>query len=99
MKAKMADYVLSLKDAADSTHHAEDRSRYLSLIADAGVILALLVTGADQKTIEKSIEKHERLWGQTWLQDEVFQKPLSEWQVVKNSDLRLENHPLTTASS
>ena len=41
MKKEIAQYVLSLQDAAEKTHRAEDRPIYAKYLADAAVLLAL----------------------------------------------------------
>ena len=84
MKISAAIYILELRDAAGATHQAEDRPIYEKLLADAGVILALIETNADNATISSAIASHERLWGHTWLRDPVFSGPAKAWEMVKS---------------
>ena len=83
MNREVADYVLKLRDAAGATRQAGDRPIYTKLLADAGVILALVEIGADRDTIADATTRHERLWGHAWLQDPVFEKPSDAWQKLK----------------
>lgn len=78
-----ADYVLKLSEAAKKTRVAEDRQLYSKYKADAGVLLALLVSDAERDVIVAAIESHERLWGHTWLQDDAFKKPAIALDVFK----------------
>ena len=84
MTKELAEYVLRLRDAAGATRRAEDRPIYEKLLADAGVLLALAETVTDQNAIANAVASHERLWGHTWLQDPVFEKPSAAWQKVKD---------------
>jgi hypothetical protein len=79
----LARYVLSLFQASEGTHRAEDRPLYRMYLADAGVLLALAVMGAERDHLRRHMEQHERLWGQTWLQDPVCEGPSLAWQEVK----------------
>jgi hypothetical protein len=83
MNRKIAYYVLMLRDAVGETHQAQDRPIYAKLIAEAGVLLALVDTTADSKIIVEAVTAHERLWGYTWLKDPVFEKPSKAWQEVR----------------
>lgn len=83
MKAKIADYILILCDAAARTHQAEDRPIYQRYLADAAIILALVESGAPASALREAIENHERLWGHTWLRDDAYKAPSSAWQEVK----------------
>lgn len=84
MKNKIAKYILALNEATEKTHHAEDRPIYRLYLSDAAVLLALAETDASLDTLSEAIKNHERLWGQTWLVDEIFKGPSSAWQLVKN---------------
>jgi len=83
MKKEIAQYIFSLRDAAEKTHRAEDRSIYTMYLADAAVILALVESDGSPEMLREAIDSHERLWGQTWLVDDVFKGPSSAWKVVK----------------
>jgi hypothetical protein len=79
----LARYVLSLFQASEGTHCAEDRPLYRMYLAEAGVLLALAATGVERDRLQRHMAQHERLWGQTWLQDPVYEGPRLAWQEVK----------------
>ncbi len=83
MADALADYILKLSEAAANTHFSADRPLYEKYLADAAVLLALIVSGADPGQIDDAVKRHERLWGHTWLQDEVFKKPADAFEVFK----------------
>ena len=43
----LTDYILCLSQGLEQTHHANDRPLYQSYLAEAAVMLAALVGGAD----------------------------------------------------
>jgi hypothetical protein len=49
MRREIAQYIISLDQSANKTHHAEDRQTYRVLLADSAVLLALVDTAADQE--------------------------------------------------
>lgn len=63
----LADYILCLSESASHTHHANDRPLYQMYLAHAGLLLALFVRSASASEIDAQLERHERLWGQTFL--------------------------------
>ena len=83
MKKELATYILKLNEAAKTTKRAEDRSLYEKYLASAAVILALVESGAEKEVIQNEVQAHERLWGNTWLVDDVYKNPSSAWQKVK----------------
>ena len=83
MKTEIAQYILSLRAAASMTHRAEDRSLYEKYLADAAVLLALVETDAPSTSIRDAVQGHERLWGTTWLVDDVYKEPSAAWQKAK----------------
>lgn len=83
MKAAIAQYLLSLNKAKVLTHHAEDRAIYEKYLVDAAVILALVESEASSHLIESAIQMHERLWGHTWLSDDVYEELRTKWAAVK----------------
>ena len=87
LTSELANYVLALHKAAASTRRTEDRVLYEKYLADAAVLLALAETNATQDDIRKAVNTHERLWGNTWLQDEAYKGPAAAWQVVKGAFL------------
>jgi hypothetical protein len=50
---------------------------------EAGVMLALAVTGTGREHLQRRIEENERLWGQTWLPDPMYEGPSVAWQECK----------------
>jgi hypothetical protein len=63
----LADYILCLSQSLEHTHHANDRPLYQSYLAEAAVMLALLVRDSDASKIESLIQNHARNRGYTWL--------------------------------
>ena len=78
-------YILKLHRAAQKTKRAEDRPLYEKYLASAAVILALAEKGAEKEILENEIRAHERLWGNTWLVDDVYKGPSNAWQEVKKA--------------
>jgi len=85
MKTQLAAYVLKLNEAAQATKRVEDRPLYEKYLAHAAVNLALVESGAEIDTIRNEVQTHERLWGNTWLVDEVYKNPSNAWQKVKEA--------------
>ena len=83
MKKELATYILKLNEAAQSTKRAEDRPLYEKYLASAAVILALVESGTEKDIVEKEVQTHERLWGNTWLLDNAYKSPSRAWQKVK----------------
>lgn len=81
----LADYILCLSQSREHTHHADDRPLYQSYLADAGVLLALLVRGSEQQEIQSQIELHERRWGQTWLVGPEHTAVADAWKTFKRA--------------
>ena len=79
----LAKYVLCLEQSSSTTARAEDRSVYARLMADAGPLLAAALQPDDQSNIATRVSRHERLWGNLWLQDPVFQSASDAWQAAK----------------
>ena len=84
MKKIIAQYIIALKEAAENTHRAEDRPIYQLYLADAAYLLALAEIEASFEVLSEAVNSHERLWGHTWLVDDVFKGPSKAWQVVKD---------------
>ena len=63
----LAEYILCLSENLARTHHANDRPLYVSLLSDAGVLLARLVSADAPSDIATHIARHERMRGQTFL--------------------------------
>ncbi|HSF31439.1 MAG TPA: hypothetical protein VLK82_13335 [Candidatus Tectomicrobia bacterium] len=79
----LAQYLLSLFRASEGTHRAEDRPLYRMYLAEAGVLRALAVMGAERERLRRHFAQHGRLWGQTWLHDPVYEGPSVGWQERK----------------
>ena len=75
----LASYVDALKNGASTTHRAEDRGIYTSLLADAATVLACAVQGQSSAQLLEAAKRHERLRGQVWLQDEVESESSRIW--------------------
>jgi len=83
MKAELADYILCLSESASNTRNANDRPLYLSYLADAAVLLALLVRGANVEDVKGRIQDHERLLGQTFLAGPEHKAVDAAWERFK----------------
>jgi hypothetical protein len=81
---RIAAYVLKLEDCARRTHRAEDRSLYEKYLADAAGMLAMSVVAQPIAALRERAKSHERLWGHTWLQDEVYREAAEAWFAVKD---------------
>jgi hypothetical protein len=84
MRRETAQYIINLDQAANKTHHAEDRDIYRLLLADSAILPALVDTDADEKMISEAVTRHDRLWGQMWPVDNVCAAAISEWQTLRN---------------
>ena len=85
MKAELADYILCLSESLESTHHANDRPLYVKYLADAAVLLALVERGANGEELQRKVENHERLWGQTWLVGDEHTAVSQAWRKFTDS--------------
>lgn len=83
MKKEVAQYILMLKSAAETTHQAEDRPIYEKYLADAAVLLALLEWNSAKDDITNAVSSHERIRGYSWLKDPVFKESSDAWEAVK----------------
>jgi|WetSurMetagenome_2_1015567.scaffolds.fasta_scaffold107818_1 hypothetical protein len=83
MRREIAQYIISLDQAANKTHQSEDRQIYQIILADSAVLLALVDTGANKELIIEAATRHDRLWGQMWPVDNVCAEAISEWQTVR----------------
>ena len=81
----VAEYVLSLENSLATTRQAEDRSLYQSLLADAAGLLAAAASGNAKSDLVVRIERHERLWGQIWLQDPIYRTAQKLWFRAKEA--------------
>jgi hypothetical protein len=84
----IAAYVLKLEDCSRRTHRAGDRSVYQTYLADAAGILALSISDQSVASLKDRAQSHERLWGHSWLQDEVYREAADAWKLVKEELLR-----------
>jgi hypothetical protein len=83
LNSALAGYVLCLERCLANTHRAEDRPIYEKYLADAAGILASSINGSVD-SLSSRIETHDRLWGHTWLQDEIYREAASAWSAVKH---------------
>jgi hypothetical protein len=83
LASKLAEYIQSLEGCLEKTHRAEDRSIYKMYLADAAVLLAASVAGAPRPELVSRFESHERLWGQTWLQDPILSEAAAAFGAAK----------------
>ncbi|APV48323.1 hypothetical protein BWI17_00665 [Betaproteobacteria bacterium GR16-43] len=58
--AALANYVIALANAADTTKRAEDRAVYAKLLADGGVLLAMATRGDPEAALLEAVAKHQR---------------------------------------
>jgi hypothetical protein len=84
-QTSLADYILCLSESLAHTHHANDRPLYQSYLADAGVLLALLVSASESNRVQTAIEQHERLYGQTFLAGPEHVAIGQSWQRFKRT--------------
>ncbi len=84
MSERLAAYVLKLEDCARRTHRAEDRTLYEKYLSDAAGMLAMSVAARPIAALRERAQSHERLWGHTWLQDEVYREAGEAWSAVKD---------------
>ena len=79
----IADYVLALEHAADTTARAEDRPGYTALLAHAAPLLAAALSTEAAQDLSTRLQQHERLWGSLWLSDPASQEASMAWQAAK----------------
>jgi len=84
----LSNYVLALEHSASQTNRAEDRSQYSLLLADAAPLLAAAVQNDQHSNFAERTSQHERLWGNIWLQDPVFQSASDAWQAARLACIR-----------
>ena len=82
LQSKLARYIVALEASSASTHRAEDRAIYEKYLVDAAGILASCILAEPKSLIASRIAAHQRLWGMTWLQDEVYRKASLSWADV-----------------
>lgn len=78
----IARYVSALEIGSKTTHRAEDRDNYKSLLADAAALLACSCLNGSLEDLRMRVSTHERLRGQTWLEDPAHKDSSSIWQEV-----------------
>jgi len=79
----LAEYVRTLEQCSHSTHRAEDRALYEAYLADAAGFLAAVALGITDDETRERFQRHERLWGTTWLIDPVYESAASRWTVIR----------------
>jgi hypothetical protein len=83
LATELANYVLTLDDAAAHSRKADDKRLYEKYRAHAGILLALAVLDNDQQRLQEEIDAHEHLWVHSWLVDDAYQKPADAWAAIK----------------
>ena len=83
MNEDFAKYIEDLHFCAANTHRAEDRELYSKYLAASAYILAELVLGANKNRVLELIKDHERLWGNTWLQDPIYERASKSYNAFK----------------
>jgi hypothetical protein len=78
----LANYVLQLGSAAESTHEANDRPVYRILLAEAAILLASAVKGASAKELVSLLQQHERTRGNTWIRGPEHAVIENAWEAV-----------------
>lgn len=74
-------FIIEAKRLLEETHRAEDRHVYELYLLHAGVILAKIT---QDRTIGDDVATMERLFGNTWLQDEkAYHQAYSAWDEFK----------------
>ena len=84
LDSKFAAYILCLERCLEKTHRAEDRSIYEKYLVDAAGLLAACVDGVPIPELVARVELHERLWGQTWLQDPIYREAAESFATAKD---------------
>jgi hypothetical protein len=82
MDQALAEYILTLAQAAANTHYAADRPLYLKYLADAAVLLAQKISGKAASELTSLVRDHDRLLGITWLQGPEHKAIFAAWQKV-----------------
>jgi hypothetical protein len=85
----LAAYILQLEHCLANTHRAEDRPIYGQLLSDTAGLLAGSFMNEPLPMLQLRIDTHERLWGQIWLQDEIYREAYRAWEKAKNEALHL----------
>jgi hypothetical protein len=68
MSKELALHIEDLRAGLENTHQAEDRSKFISLLAYAAILLAKIELEAPKSEIFDAIDTFDRLWGQTWVE-------------------------------
>jgi len=82
LATELANYILTLDDAAAHSKKMADKPLYEKYRAHAGVILALAVLDNDPQRLQEEIDAHEHLWVHSWLVDDAYQKPAAAWTAL-----------------
>jgi len=90
LEKALANYVISLDDAAAKSREADDKPLYDKYRAHAGLLLALAVADSDRQRLEEEIAAHENLWVHSWLTDDAYQKPADAWRSIADAWLDIK---------
>ena len=83
MQQLVVDYIDRLEWALRTTREAGDRSLYKSYLAEAAVLLARVVSGAEAEAVRALVESHDRLRGNTWPRGEEHGVVEQAWARVR----------------
>src|SRR5690349_12120276 len=83
LERDLAEYVTALEHCRRSTHRAEDHPLYEAYLADVAGFVAAVVLGTSAAETNERFQRHERLWGTTWLIDPVFESAASKWTAIR----------------
>ena len=92
LEKNLAQYVVTLEDAAATSKKTADMPLYQKYRAHAGLLLALAVLDEDRQRLEEEIEAHENLWVHSWLTDESYQKPAEAWRQLADAWLAIKSN-------
>lgn len=92
LEKNLAQYVVTLEDAAATSKKTADMPLYQKYRAHAGLLLARAVLDEDRQRLEEEIEAHENLWVQSWLTDESYQKPAKTWRQLADAWLGIKSN-------
>jgi hypothetical protein len=84
LQQDFAEYVRTLEHCSNSTHRAEDRPLYQAYLADAAGFLAVIALGVPADEIRERLQRHQHLWGWTYLIDPVSEAAASKWTVIRD---------------
>ena len=85
LEKDLANYVVTLDEAAAKSRDAGDKPLYEKYRAHAGLLLALAVLEDDTERLKEEIDAHQNLWVHSWLTDDAYQKPAEAWRAIADA--------------